>query len=617
MGTLIGLALAYVAYKATVRTGLVVVLCTIVLIPNGIALKGTKGVLPYPRLVLVGFLLGIIVGIWRGEIPLDALRPRRIHAAIAALLAIAWWNGVVVTQAGNSFLESSLTWLSLVDQLLTFVAILAACRILGVWRVARIVAFVFLAAACIAVFERITTQSWSRKWAQLTGTPGRQLGRRLGVRGEVRVRGAFQFALEMAWAFAIAMPVVTAVFLYARRRIKYVVPLLMVAGVLFTVSRSAPAGIALGLVALAILTRGDRRVVGFVLIGAVAAGMAVLAQPSLLPSYDEARADSADTRVRRLAILTDQVSERPYEGLGLAGLREQGIGGTDSSYSFYYAALGVPGLLAHVVVMLTLLATVLVGVRSKSPPMRLIVAASVGGILAGILGDFATNIFFVSGASKTFWIIAALGVAAAETTHTRAARVRPLVPVRALLPVAGVVAGLLVSAAVPSHIAATYRLSSISINQYLRVPKSPAFVEKFLLNTACGIASNAPTPHTTLDCRDLRELGAVRILRLESDTRAHLDVATETVITEMRKYFPGLQVSRVSFASGEPTIARTASFWLGGLGLAVALLVPPRRWRRRDGPRGGDDAAGDAGPAPAPDAPVAVSATPVSVGTWR
>ena len=277
----------------------------------------------------------------------------------------------------------------------------------------------------------------------------------------------------MAWAFAIAMPMVTAVSLYAKRRIAAVAPLLMLAGVLFTVSRSVPAGIALGLAALVLLTRLDRRVLAFVMVGVVAAGFLVLANPSIVPSYDEARADSADTRVRRLAILTDQVSAQPYQGLGLAALREQGIGGTDSSYSFYYASLGVPGLLAHIILMLTLLATVAVGLRSHSPPMRLVAAASIGGVLAALLGDFATNIFFVSAASKTFWIIAALGVAASESSVLRPERVRPRLPLRALLPVAGVVIGIAVSSFGSTHVAATYRLSSVSISQYLRIPKAP------------------------------------------------------------------------------------------------------------------------------------------------
>src|SRR3954454_16481023 len=196
---------AWVALTASIRVGITIVFASFLVVPVGLVIRPLPPELPVTRILLLAFLAGILRRIWRGALPSDVLRPRRLHFALAALLAVAAVNGVVLNSLDNPFRLALDGWLGLFDQLLVLVAVLAAARAVGTWTVARLLAGFAVTTAAIAVYEHFTKSSYSNAVLSFIGEHGTPLARRgLGQRGsDVRVRGAFSFALEYAWAAAI------------------------------------------------------------------------------------------------------------------------------------------------------------------------------------------------------------------------------------------------------------------------------------------------------------------------------------------------------------------------------------------------------------------------------
>src|SRR3954447_13932482 len=183
---------ALVAMSARVRVGVTVVLASFLLVPVSLVLAPLPPELPVTRVLLLAFLAGIALRIWRGELPSNVLQPRRLHVALAVLLVITFVNGVVLNSTDNPFRLAMDGWLGLLDQMLVLVAVLAAARVLGGWTVARTVAGLAVATAFVAVYEHTTKASWSSSVLDLIGEQGTPLARgALGRRGaDVRVRGA-------------------------------------------------------------------------------------------------------------------------------------------------------------------------------------------------------------------------------------------------------------------------------------------------------------------------------------------------------------------------------------------------------------------------------------------
>jgi hypothetical protein len=575
MAAVLAAILAIAAFRSSVRTGIALVFVSSLLIPTALAVPGVLGLLLVSRVVLLAFLAGLVSKAVAGEVPFSCFRIRRVHFAFAVLALVAWANGVVLNQVGNPFQASAVNFLFLVDQLLIIVATLAAARIIGGWRVLRIFGIVMTIAAVIGILERLLHLSSSAWFYRLLGETGRRRTRALAVRGEVRVRGAFAFALEFAWVLAVAFPLVLLWASRARRRLAQVAPFLVILAMLWTVSRSAPAGVALGLVVLVVFAR-DRFVMRVVLVGALLAGLFLVANPSVLSSYNEAHPDSADTRLRRIFILTSEVADRPYEGIGFARLQEFGFQGTDSALVLLYASTGVPGVVAYGLALLAAIATAANGVRARARSP--VAAAALGAILAACVADLSTNLFFLSGLSKTFGI--AVGLAAWASDPLVSPVPRPVrVRARALLPIAGVLIGILAVAVVPSRASATYQIPVLTIADYLRLDRAPGFVENAMRDTVCEVARVTDTPNASVECFDLTELEHTIIMRVEAATPERVEAAASMLTEKIEQAVPSSRVNLVTTAEGESTIVRTAPVWLGSVGLAAALLLPP--WRRR------------------------------------
>ena len=59
-----------------------IVLASFLLVPVSLVPAPLPPELPVTRVILLAFLAGILRRIWRGELPSDVLRPRRLHLAL-------------------------------------------------------------------------------------------------------------------------------------------------------------------------------------------------------------------------------------------------------------------------------------------------------------------------------------------------------------------------------------------------------------------------------------------------------------------------------------------------------------------------------------------------------
>src|SRR3954471_24182483 len=152
VGLLLLALAAWVVLAARIRVGVTVVLASFLLVPVSLVIPPLPPELPVTRVLLLAFLAGILRRVWRGELPSDVLRPRRLHFALGLLLVITFVNGVALNTIDNPFRLALDGWLGLLDQLFVLVAVLAAARVLGAWTVARTVAGLAVVTAFVAIY---------------------------------------------------------------------------------------------------------------------------------------------------------------------------------------------------------------------------------------------------------------------------------------------------------------------------------------------------------------------------------------------------------------------------------------------------------------------------------
>jgi hypothetical protein len=384
------------------------------------------------------------------------------------------------------------------------------------------------------------------------------------------------------------VPITLVVASRSRRLVAHAIPGLLVLALVWTVSRSALTGVVLGALATVVLSRVDGRVLGLTLLGAVIAGIVTLNAPSLQAPFDAASPDSAASRVRRWVAITAEVEERPLIGLGLAGPRAAGIRGTDTSYVLLYAMIGVVGITAFAVLVVTTILTVGRGLRGPPRDDRALVAAAIAGLLAGVVGTAFFDHFTVAGSSRLFWLIAAIGIAAAERAPV--AIVDPAPPLqwrhalgRATLPVAGGAVGALVMLAVPSHTASTAAFDVLSVRAAQGVSEDPTMIGRFLINTTCAVVNGVDhSDDVVVECREPRRAATIGELRVEGRREDDVDRATVAILRAVREAQPAVRVFPITrLESGKPTWAATAPVWGAIAGAAAALLFPRVRWRPR------------------------------------
>lgn len=588
----LAVVLVAIHLRAPLRVSMAVLVGATFLIPGAILFPEAPAYLFVLRLGLWAACAGLLVRAASGQIEASALRPSRVLVALGVFVLVAYVFGVAGAPYPSQIERAFELWLLPLDQLLFLWAATAAVRLLGVRFVAHSAAVAVVVAAGIAVVERRTGASYAHWWFRhqtnfgLAGQPLETRG------GNTRVRAAGEFALQFAWVLAFFLPLLTVMALRAKRLVLLVTPGLLALAIVYTVTRSVFVGLAVGAVCLLVFARGDRRLIGVVALAALAAGLLYVGSAAVRTPYQAADPESESVRARRLAVLTDELSRRPWTGLGLDGASQRGMDSTDSALLATYAGMGVVGVAALLAALgaaaLTVVAAGVIADAKAAP----VAGALLGGLAAGGLAMFAFDSLSGPIASWNLWLLAALGVGLyEEAAAVRPARLRPrrvALPLRRVaLPVAGLVAGISVALVAPFHVAAQLRIFTLPPS-YLTTTQSAAdFVGRVTVQTTCDAAKTAlaTMPSVDLDCFDPLTAGpGTGLVRLEAPTTKQLVAAHDTFVRVAKAVQPTTRITIVTTpVRARPTWARTAPLTMTILGAQAALLLPSIRFRRRPG----------------------------------
>jgi hypothetical protein len=567
--------------RGSLKTATATLLTVWMFVPANLRPPGSQAFfLTVPRLVLAAYMLNVAVRWRQGELADDAFRFTRVHVAFVALGVGAFVTGVALAGPEIPFKTSFLGWLRIADQLVFFVALLAATRTLGVRWTAGAVVAVASVAATIAIGERIIGTGWS-EWMfrntdlRVPGASG------LALRGgKVRVQVAAQFPLEFAWVMTLLLPMTATAFRWGRRAALGVLPLLVLLAIALSPSRSSLAGLVLGAIVVLVCSRLERSVATIVIAGAIAAVFVILAVPSLRePFIAASKTGEAAIRLERLPDITEAVADRPYAGLGYGGLIVRGIHVTDISYVLVYGETGVIGLVLTVALWVTAIGATLPALRAPTPSDRVLAASIVAGVVLVPIAAGAYDFSSVLQSVWTLWVLVALGRTLAE--HCGAVvpdAPRRISPARVFLPLAGVAIGTVAWSMVPAHSVASYTFETTTPRVIAADQRANEYLGRVLLNTACAAIDSAATrlEPAHASCRSLRIGFGVGSVRIEAPTDADVVAAARGVEDVLRRRDFRFQPHAVGVLSrARPTWAQAAPVALGGAGLALVFLVQP------------------------------------------
>ncbi|MEY2590246.1 MAG: hypothetical protein QOJ67_2230 [Acidimicrobiaceae bacterium] len=562
---------------------------SLILVPDTMRFPfGPSDQLPLVRVLPAVFLVGLVLRVGRGEVAPNAFRPSGAHIGLIGFATAAWVLGVAGARNTIPPAFSRDLWLQVVDQIVVLVGAVAAVRTIGSLRAARSVASVVAVSAVIAVGERVTGNGYA-EWAfrhlpdqrEANGGPLERRG------GQLRPRVATRFALGYAWQATMALPVVVAVALQTKRAVRLLAVPLVVAAIAFTSTRSAYLGILVAFVLFAVLSGRRQLALGLVAIllvgGVFALGSGLVDETFSAPEA----AGSTDVRLDRAPLVLDIAAAHPVTGSGYGSLLQAGLAGTDSSLLQTYAELGALGLAAVGLSLAMALAAIGPAFTGAAPlsPQRLLAAGCWAGIAVSLVGAASFDLFTGPQTSLPLWVLAAVGVAAAEEVCPAAPSPLLALARRTALPVLGVVIGSLVFAAAP-------RTSSLTTDLDLLPPTSDAistgtneFVGRTLAHTACTVVTEAAGDGVTSSCfLPFGTVGGATRVRLSADTADAVDAASARVFNALAQRVPSATVVRSeSTADARPGWATTAPVAGGALGAAIALLFPaiPMRGRAR------------------------------------
>jgi hypothetical protein len=592
IGIVLGLAVAaFVArylIRAPVKVALGFLLVTTFLVPGTVLAPGSSsGYTTIHRIVLGIFILNILRGITRREIPAEVLKPGKLTLALFAWVVFAFIIGVAMADTSYAVGAATFLWVFIVEYALFFVFVVAAVRSIGdPWWVAKLLAVLMAATGGISVYEHFSGRSFGRWVARLIRGEGYLGVRDLGLRGgDVRVQGASDFSLAYAWTATTLLPIVVVVASRARNILVRFLPALVVLSIAWTYARSAYVGVAVGGLLLLVTSRFDRKITSYVLAGLTVAVLFAFGTQAYQRAFG-ASEGSTLVREERLPLILSSAAEDPLTGKGLLSVSASGIRTTDSLFLLTYAEIGVLGVSGLVFLLMAAIAWVAPGVRAP-PPDGLLGAACVCGVVLGVVSGAFLDSFNASGMARAFWLTAAIGMVAAERVHPGAIRKRR-VAIRALLPVAGVVAGLILVAVTTSTATATLRFTTRSAQSEARALSPDEFTGKVLINTACGIIeARVAALGGDSQCYDTQSGTGIGDVRIEARDVASIDRALTVAATVVRRSIPTVRFFRLSEEDDvRPTYVRAAPVWLGLFGLALALLapaLPPIRGRRAGG----------------------------------
>ena len=589
-------------------------------IPASLIVPGGPHILLVDRLVLYAFALRLVVGARRQRrvapgteptaAPVSAFRLTRLHVAMVGVLAAGFLDGVVLAAHGASLASDLDSWLYTLDMAVVFVVVLAVVRALGHWTVIRTVVVALGATVVFAVLERLTGSGWSHFLFE--HMPGQYLGPGadpLGVRaGHVRaqVGGAILYRVRLGAGHVPAprpggiVAVGTtrrggreAFGAMATRRL----PLSRGHGGRRGPHRLAQCRGRRG-------GRGDtprpgdgraRRLTTVVAAGLLVVVLVALVDGSLIgsPFNAAAHTDSVTIRLQRLPSLFALVVHRPFTGLGYSGLYGS-LPGLDDAYALLYGTIGVVGLAAWGVMLLTTAVSVTRALRARiGSDTRDLGAACLVGIVAVVVAGAAYDLVATPQSQWAFMILAAVGAGIAEAVPRRVPA-RRWWAARALLPAAGIAGGLLVLAGAPTASAQTTAVFTAS-PAVIAASGQPVddYTGKVLGNTLCAFLTDPGEllANTTLSCSRPVDVSPglwpmLDVVRITGPDPAAVRAEYAHSLGRIGSVLPAEITPVGTIETGKPAWATTAPLWMGLVGLAAMFLVPPltrRPWRpRRD-----------------------------------
>jgi len=280
-------------------------------------------------------------------------------------------------------------------------------------------------------------------------------------------------------------------------------------------------------------------------------------------------------------------------GIGLDGLEARNITSTDTAYLQLYAGAGIIGLALLGGAFLASASNAAGAAFLNDDDDSLLAAAVLGGIVSGGVAAFSFDSLSGAFSSWNLWLLGALAIGLSEMSASRRAlssvdtRAGPSLW-RVALPVAGVVAGIAVWSAAPTHVAMKLRFFTL-VPAYLErdaVAVNDGHVGRLIINSTCEAAEARIGDAADLTCRDpLTDGPGTGLVRIEAPTRARVLAAATRFEQVAFEVHPNTLVkSAAAPKEGKPTAARTAPVYLGIAGAELALLAPVLRRRRSPEP---------------------------------
>src|SRR5690348_17302857 len=116
-------ALAIAAFMLSVRKGLILTVAVIALVPATLVAPNPVGPgFTVTRLVLLGFVVGLVYRTRTGEISSRAWRPGKLHLLALIYLVIALVDGVAIAVPTVSASDAWLQWWDVLDQMVCLLA---------------------------------------------------------------------------------------------------------------------------------------------------------------------------------------------------------------------------------------------------------------------------------------------------------------------------------------------------------------------------------------------------------------------------------------------------------------------------------------------------------------
>lgn len=591
-------ALAIAAFMLSVRKGLILTVAVIALVPATLVAPNPVGPgFTVTRLVLLGFVAGLVYRTRSGEISSRTWRPGKLHLLALIYLVIALVDGVATAVPTVSASDAWLQWWDVLDQMVCLLAGLAAFRHLRDsagrrderYPLMPLTAGLLVLLAFIGVVEHLTHTSW----AQLlyTGQHSQQAQDAahdlISRDGDRRVRASAQYAIEYGWLCAALLPMLLITLLRKDRlrstvrMVALPVSVVLVLGAMYwSYTRTAFAAVALGVVLLGALTR-DRRFVTAAGATLAAAGVAVMANSGLITALSpQADQGSINVRSERLPIVFQLAATHPLHGLGFGGLDFHGITTTDTSWLLVYADLGVLGLVAVILLFVNVIAECARGLQAADEQARLTSAAVIVSVILVAAAGFAYDTLSLMTTGRLLWLFAAAGIAAAETVP-RSATVPWQVAARARVPRATLGAALGLTSGIALWL--SWPHTSIARAQFDALPAAEEAgnydsvdIGRQLIGSSCSVLDGLRTPDLSIECWDAQTGAGIGYVRVTSRSSAAINHFLTTASTRVRATgLPDFRVLEVDPPiRALPTPVRVAPLGLPLCAAAIWLMLP-------------------------------------------